>query len=604
MSLNNKYVTFLFSISIFVLFFSYFFITSNVLPHGAGPDWKSNTDVTKFIYENDRLAVLPDDEKDLHFTVYGGTRALRPPLSYIVSAVTAKALAFTNLDSYVLFRKGSALLCALALALTFYALSIYFNSYTIGILGSTIIGLMPQFTFIASYNNDDSGAIFSATLMIAVLVRIYRYGVSNTNAILIGLAGGLVVLSKMTAWLLMPSVILFLIIFFRSPARSLLRYIAIAGLVFILAGGWWFAFNTYHYGIDDPLLKKITATVIAQHKRLPPGSGVGFASQGIGFYELFAENYKNFLGETAKATIGNLDWLKLKVGPLQYTVYLGIFFFALFYYFFSLSAYLIKRYRNVTVNDEHTRPLIFESLLLLMIVFQITMYTWTNINNDIQIQGKYIIPVFLPILLLFFSGIYRLPELSAISIRKLSTSGFSVNTSDLSKLGIFLAGFVFVVYVHWEAWVNYVIPFYPPPAYDIRLGKFQTIPLNLDLHQRADSLDIRKTEQGIRYLSTGKDPKVIFKNDVCRKISTTSMLYLEFYAKDADTLQFFIDESSGFSAKVSSTATYKQGDNTLLLPISANQCQRLRFDPFIGEGVFILKKLKIAPMTIVPRRKN
>lgn len=604
MSLHNKYVTFLLSVSIFVLFFSFFFITSNILPHGAGPDWKSNTDVTKFIYENDRLAVLPDDEKDLHFTVYGGTRALRPPLSYIVSAVAAKALAFTNLDSYVLFRKGSALLCALALALTFYALSIYFNSYTIGILGSTILGLMPQFTFIASYNNDDSGAIFSATLMIAVLVRIYRYGASNTNAILIGLAGGLVVLSKMTAWLLMPSVILFLIIFFRSPVRPMLRYIAIAGVVFILAGGWWFAFNTYHYGINDPLLKKITTTVIEQHRRLPPGSGVGFAAQGVGFYELLAENYKNFLGETAKATIGNLDWLKLKVGPLQYTVYLGIFFFALFYYFFSLSAYLIKRCRNVTINDERTRQLIFESLLLLMIVFQITMYTWTNINNDIQIQGKYIIPIFLAILLLFFSGIYRLPGLIAVSIRKLSESGFPVNTSNTGRFGVFLASLMFVVYVHWDAWQNYVIPFYQPPAYDIKLGEFHSIPLNLDLNQRADSLDIRETNGGIEYISTGKDPKVIFKKDICQKISTTSMLFLEFYAKNAGTLQFFIDEGGGFSANISSTAAYKQGDNTLLLPISANKCQHLRFDPFIENGTFILKKFKIAPMTIVPRRKK
>ena len=265
-----------------------------MLPHGAGPDWKSNTDVTKFIYEHGRLAVLPDDEESLHFTVYGGTRALRPPLSYLVSAGTAKVLSFTSLDSHTLFRKGSALLCALAVALTFYALSIYFNSYGIGILGATLIGLMPQFTFIASYNNDDSGAIFSATLMLAALMRIYRYGVSNTNAILIGLASGLVVLSKMSAWLLMPFVIVFLIIFFRAPVRSFLRYAAIAGVVFILSGGWWFAFNVYHYGIDDPLQKKITNTLIEQHRRLPPDAGVGFAAQGIGFYELLIENYKNF----------------------------------------------------------------------------------------------------------------------------------------------------------------------------------------------------------------------------------------------------------------------------------------------------------------------
>ncbi|MFV1977157.1 MAG: DUF2142 domain-containing protein, partial [Candidatus Scalindua sp.] len=449
---QKKTITFLLSSLVFLSFFSYFFFTSNILPHGAGPDWKSNTDASKFIYEHGRLAVLPDDEDLLHFTVYGGTRSLRPPLSYIVSATTAKVFDSSELSSHGLFRKGSALLSALALALTFYALSIYFSSYAIGLMGAVIIGLMPQFTFIASYNNDDSGAIFSATLMIAVLVRIYRYGISNTNAVLVGLAAGLIVLSKMTAWLLIPSVILFLILFIRAPSRILLRYTGIAGVIFILAGGWWFAFNIAHYGIDDPLLKKITNTVIEQHRRLPVGSGVGFAAQGVGFYELLGKNYKNFLGETAKSTIGNLDWLKLKVGPLQYTVYLAVFFIALFYYFFRLSEYLLRRVRGKSVENEFYRQLIFESLLALIIVFQIIMYTWTNIYNDIQVQGKYILPIFLAILILFFSGIIRIPVLLTGINGWKSNQGSLVNKPASWGFTGLLAGFVFFAYVHLNAW--------------------------------------------------------------------------------------------------------------------------------------------------------
>ena len=602
MSLNNKYSTLLLSVSVFVLFFSYYFITSNSLPHGAGPDWRSNTDVTKFIYEHGRLAVLPDDEEQLHFTVYGGTRALRPPLSYLVSAGAAKVLSFTSLDSHTLFRKGSALLCALAVALTFYALSIYFSSYGIGVLGATLIGLMPQFTFIASYNNDDSGAIFSATLMLAALMRIYRYGVSNTNAILIGLASGLVVLSKMSAWLLLPFVIVFLIIFFRAPMRSFLRYAAIAGVVFILSGGWWFAFNIYHYGIDDPLQKKITHTLIEQHRRLPPDAGVGFAAQGIGFYELIVKNYKNFLGETAKSTIGNLDWLKLKLGPLQYTVYKAIFFIALIYYFFSLTSYQVKKFRGVSADDEQRRQLIFESLLLLMIIFQIIMYTWTNIQNDIQIQGKYIIPIFLAILVLFFSGLTRLPGVLANINRSMSDKGCAVNTSTAGKLAAFSASLLFVAYIHWDAWVNYVIPFYKPPAYDVRMGKFQHVPLDMALFQYADNLEIQKKGNGIEYISTGVDPKVTLSKKICKLITGTAMLRLEISAENADTLQLFIDEGKGYSAKHSFTARYDRGDNTLLLPISADQCQRVRFDPFVNSGVLILNSLQIAPMVIHPRQ--
>ncbi len=604
MHLDNKYLTSLLTLLVFIIFFSYYYVTSNILPVGAGPDWKSNTDATKFIYDHGRLAVLPDDEDKLHFTVYGGTRSLRPPLSYIVSAATAKIFNSAELSPHILFRKGSALLTSLALTLTFYALSIYFSSYAIGILGTVIIGLMPQFTFIASYNNDDSGAVFSATLMIAVLVRIYRYGVSNTNAVLIGLAAGLIVLSKMSAWLLMPTVILFLILFIRAPAHLLLRYTGIAGVIFILAGGWWFAFNISHYGIDDPLAKKITNEVVEHHRRLPDDAGVGFAAQGIGFYELLGENYKNFLGETAKSTIGNLDWLKLRVGPLQYTAYLAVFFIALFYYFFRLSEKLFRRVRGQTVEAEDSRQFIFESLLALIIIFQIIMYTWTNIYNDIQIQGKYILPVFLTILILFFSGILRVPALAAGMNQWLSTRGNIVNTVASRKFAGLSAGLLFFAYVHLNAWTDYVIPFYQPPAYVIKLGEFEAFPLSMEMHQTSAGLAIQKLENGIQYRSSESDPKVIFKNDICRKISTNTMLRLEFFAKNAGALQFFIDENGGFTTKNSSTAKYKQGNNTILLPVSADKCQRLRFDPFTNEGMIILKKFELAPMKISPRRAN
>ena len=601
MTINNKYKTLLLSVSVFVFFFTYYFATSNALPHGSGPDWKSNTDVTRFIYENGRLAVLPDDEESLHFTVYGGTRALRPPLSYVVSAATAGVFSFTELNSHNLFRKGSALLCALAVALTFYALSIYFSSYLTGFLGSALIGLMPQFTFIASYNNDDSGAIFSATLMLAVLVRIYRYGASTTNAILIGLAGGLVILSKMTAWLLLPLVLVFLIIYFRAPARNMLRYAAIAAVVFILSGGWWFAFNMYHYGIDDPLLKKVTSSVIEQHRRLPKDAGVGFAAQGIGFYELIIENHKNFLGETAKATVGNLDWLRLKVGPLQYTVYMAIFFIAIFSYFYNLAAFQVNRFRNVVDDSGRGRQIIFESLLLLMILFQILMYTWTNIYNDIQIQGKYIIPVFLAILILFFSGLNRLPATLSNINGWISQKGYSINNTTNRKIAAFLAGLLFVTYVHWDAWVNYVIPFYKPPAYDIRLGKFQPVTIDMTLIQNAENTDVRKDKEGITYIYTGSDPKVTLSNKICRLIRGSAMLRMDVYADNADTLQFFVDEGEGYSAKHSFTISYQQGFNSLLLPISADHCQSLRFDPFVNNVALTLKRLEIAPMVIRPR---
>lgn len=604
MLLKNYTLTGLLTFSVFLIFFSYYYVTSNLLPIGAGPDWKSNTDVTAFIYNKGRLAVLPDDEKDLHFTVYGGTRALRPPLSYIVSAATAGVFSFTELKPHILFRKGSALLQALTVALAFYAISLYFLSYQAGFFAALIIGLMPQFVFIASYNNDDSGAIFSATLIITALVRIYRYGIDNTNAVLIGLAAGLIILSKMTAWLLLPFVALFLVFFVRVPRRLLIKYASIAGLLFILSGGWWIAMNVYNYGLNDPVQMKISSSVAAQHRRLPPDAGVGFAAQGIGYYDLLVNNYHNFLGETAKSTIGNLDWLKLRVGPLQYAFYIAILFIGILYYFVNLFRFIFQKICAASLNDEKSSQIIFESLLFLIISFQLFMYTWTNINNDIQIQGKYLIPVFLPVLLLFFSGGFQLLRLTPASFNITPESGPRAQSISTEKPGYFLAGLIVVGFVHWDAWVNYVIPFYKPPAYNIKLGEYKNISLASDLNEKVSNLNVKITASGIRYTSNGNDPQVIFNKNICGKIATTSMLYIEFDSSNSNTLQIFIDEGTGFSERNSYKYSYPQGESALYIPVSANRCNRVRFDPFTNSGTFTLKIFKIATMSIMPKQNN
>ena len=179
----------LYALVVFVATAGYFHKTSAWLPMGAGPDASAHNNVSAFIYYNGRLPVYPKDEIALEYTHYGGTRAFRPPLSYLVSAATARLLGETPKEQLPWrLRKGSVLLGALAVTATFFALSLYFSSYGIGLLGALLIALMPQFSFIASYNNDDTSAILSATLVFTAFIRILRLGINIRNVLLLGLA--------------------------------------------------------------------------------------------------------------------------------------------------------------------------------------------------------------------------------------------------------------------------------------------------------------------------------------------------------------------------------------------------------------------------------
>ena len=110
-------------------------------------------------------------------------------------------------------------------------------------------------------------------------------------------------------------------------------------------------------------------------------------------------------------------------------------------------------------------------------------------------------------------------------------------------------------------------------------------------------------DTGIQYKGSGNDSGVIFNNSICQYIAPNALILIEFYAEKADTLQFFIDGGTGFSTRNAATKKYQQGDNRLLIPVSASHCKRLRFDPFTAEnGSIQLKTLQFTPISIRERR--
>jgi len=299
---RSRLVTAAIGWALFIAFLTYFNVTSTALPHGAGPDYAAHDDASRFIYKHGRLAVLPEDEEQLTFTPYGGTRALRPPLSYIVSATLAKALDASQKKLEILFRKGSALFAALTVMVLFQTFLVYFNSYKLAVLGAVLVGLLPQFTFIASYNNDDAGAIFSASMMLLSMTVVFRNGVSARTLALMGFAAGLVVITKPSAWIIAPAVALFALLFiFRKLPKAFVPML-VGALVMALTCGWWIAMNVNHYGPDDPLLQKVIKTTAEKHSRFDDDKKFGYAAHGVSMTQLL-KNHRGFLDGTGLSTL-------------------------------------------------------------------------------------------------------------------------------------------------------------------------------------------------------------------------------------------------------------------------------------------------------------
>jgi 4-amino-4-deoxy-L-arabinose transferase-like glycosyltransferase len=593
--------TLLYSSVLGIVFLIYYFSTSAYLPLGAGPDYASHNGAVRFIYEHGRLATFPEDEPKLHFTVYGGTRLLRPPLSYAVAAGVAHLLGADDSNWPHMFRKGSSTLCALTVVLTFYGLVLYFQSYGIALVGALLIGLLPQFAFIASYNNDDSGALLAATLLMVALIRIFRKGVTLGNAVLLGLAGGIVILAKETAWLLLPTLVGFVAAFVRAAPAKLARYGAVVFVVGMLSGGWWLVFNVYHYGIDDPFLLKTVQEVAGRHSRFPPGEVFGYKSQGVGYADLIVHDYDGFWNKTGASTVGDLDWLRIRLGWWQYGLYLAVLAVGLLGYAVRTASWLLNRAGVGALKAPPGRDVIFETLLVFAIGFQLFMYTWANINNDVQLQGKYLLPIFMAPLLLFLSTWMWISGAVAPSIASGQEGSVLVARSTIRNglLGVAVAG---LLLTHVNALLNYVIPFYVPGSYTVNVRPMAALMITPDIVTETNEVsDLEYGNGSVAMVSTGRDPWIVLRTEGegwREELHGDQLLKIVVYADQDGVFQVFVDDGNGFREEESHRMSYHAGRNELYFVLGVQQYKRIRLDPAQSPSRVTIEEIGAAGLRI------
>ncbi len=586
---------------VFFAFLVYYLATAMALPYGAGPDYDAHFDGARFIYTEGRLAILPEDAPKLHITAYGSTRALRPPLSYLVAAGAARLLSWTEIELRILFRAGSALLCALTLGLIFAALHRYLNNRWLAVGGVLLIGLLPQFVFIASHLNDDSAAIFSVTFLTYCLIRLLRGPVDPTLALLTGTAIGLVLLSKFTAWVFLPIAGLVLLLFARPSAGQWLLSIMLVGVGIMLGGGWWIGFNIWHYGWNDPLLFNIGKTISTQYLSVDPGHIRSFAKEGVSLADLILRNYDHFLDETLVASIGNLDWLRLRLGLPQYLLYTTALMVGSVYVPVRWIGVLLATVRGARAGD--LKRLLFESLLFLAIVLQFAAYTLYEWSKEIQIQGKYLLPILICPILLFLACVEKINASRVFRRwRPLLVFGSTLGAVRIPILPVIAIGIVFAV--HIDGLRRFVIPYYDPPAKVLGLGESFR---HLDLTTATSILDTENIElsideSGWHIRTTSNDGQIYFTPSVCKYFQTNNLLKINMHSDGPGILQFFWSDGGRFVDQLglsSMTTSFESGENSLVLPVGIGDCKRLRLDPTNVSGQSILlRSFSIAPLTI------
>ena len=567
-------------VSIFSFYFAYL---SQMLPEGAGPDELAHLKAAQFIYEHERLPVYPDDKDELYYSIFGATRSFRPPLIYMFSAQIHHIVDQVGVTLNHPFRLANAIiggLCALFLLLSLY---IYTNQLSLAVGLSAAFMLMPQVGFIFSYLNADGIAIMACALILLSVSTLLRNPINVGNLVFFGLCCGILSLCKVTAWIFcLPICIFAIVIILRSPTSVLTAFFTVF-LSFAFTAGWRIVFNIYHHGLDNPFNWNLDAQLNTLYATVNLDNVLNYKVQGKSYLDLLG-NFDNFLSRTYLSFVGQLDWLRLRVGPLQYIFY-GVVILATF-----LAS--ILTFLRPLLNRHYSKPdYYFELSILGGSTFLFFMYMNFNINNDIQTQGKYVLPAFTGLLLILGS-----------TMRVFFRQNHEYRRTSPAAFGLFGVVMLALIYIHVHALYKYVIPFYYTQAYvETSAQRFSPIPLAENGNLETGDVKLTyNTSDALSYTVTGPDPRLYFKDLNLDTSPELVHLKIQVTNSTANYYYYYWDDGSGMSENTVVRGFMPKGENTIyqILPVSA--LKHLRFDLGNPGSSFTIESLEYTGLKYKP----
>ena len=565
------------------LFSIYFIYLSQMLPVGAGPDENAHLRAAGFIYDNKRLPVYPDDKEELYFSMFGATRSFRPPLIYITSATVHHLIDTVGITVNHPYRLANALAGGLCALFVFLSLIVYTSKINLAIVITSAFMLMPQVSFIFSYLNADGIAIMACALILLSVCMLLKKGVTINNLIFFGICCGVLSLCKVTAWIFCLPVCLFAVVYILSTRVGFVKVFLTVFIAFALTAGWRIIFNVYHHGLDNPFNWNLDAQLNTLYATVNLDNVLRYKTQDISYLQLMA-NHDNFLSRTFLSFVGQLDWLRLRVGPLQYIFYGSLI---LLTFIASIAAVL----RPVFVRGFNKFDYFFELSILAGSMFLFFMYMNFNINNNIQTQGKYVLPAFSGLLLLlvpFLLVFFRIDP--------------SQGQTGLLKRTIFTGLLLSLVYIHTQALYKYVIPFYYSEAYvDTANEKFTSISLTENSNLETGDLELTyNTTDTLSYSVTGPDPRLYIKDLNLNTEPDLIHLKIQVYNSMANYYYYYWDAGAGMSENTVVRGFMPKGDTTVYQILPVSSLIHLRFDLGTPGTRFTIKKLEYSSLRYKP----
>ncbi len=394
---------------------------------GQAPDEPMRYLIVSHIVEHGALPVGTDPS--LRDPLWGTSYAFQPILSYMIGAVFVVVAQWFGADATmqlhaarlvsVICGAGTVAVCV-ALGRRFFGQSPWRWYFPVA------VALLPQFAFLNSYVNNDALGLFATSLVVLAWLRGSQHGWTPRESLCLGVALSICTLSYLNTYgFLLVSVALcagerYLAWrkFSDRPAFWRQTGVAVAIVVgtWLVLAGWWFVRNAILYDGDFLGLSTMSASIEMYgkpeiHADMRSGRGRGWT-----FFEMVFLRY--WMVATLMSIVGMFGYMIQWLPLFAYGWYGVVWGISILGCVGWIIASMVPRWRNWLAPrvwsilpglDGARRRLVVAALLVAGVIPWLLSLqrSWTQ---DFQPQGRYVLPMLVPMMFFVVCGLSWLVE--------------------------------------------------------------------------------------------------------------------------------------------------------------------------------------------------
>lgn len=390
-----------------------------IQPYGDPPDEINRFKVVNYICNHGRLPHGADPEVIL--AGYGASYAFQPMLTYIIQGFLLRFLKLFISDGYVLLLAARMVNVVFGVLMAYYVRAIakeaWENPYIQWVF-SIMVVFLPQNLFLHSYVNTDSMAMLAVAMIFYVLLRAQRTNYSRNDCILLAVGIVLCAMSYYNAYGIIVAAILIFVCNYIHIGTSvqtgadkhkglwiewkpLLQKGCLISVIVLVGIGWWFIRNAVLYEGDFIAMNArrecAIETAIPEYN---PLTRFTYQNSGATVREmLFTTGYLTVLRDSFIAMFGPM------IIPTHGLIYI--------YYkrFWILAGVLAVLPIGKLWKKEHRggikQQVVFYGSMVLFCVITIGLSIYYSYTWDFQPQGRYILPVLIPLMYLVTLGVEK-----------------------------------------------------------------------------------------------------------------------------------------------------------------------------------------------------